>query len=262
MDLRGAAEWAIELAQEAGDYAVAQQDRARVEPKGDGADVVTHVDREAENRIAAAIAERYPDHAVLGEEGGEQGAVSGAEFRWLLDPLDGTNNYVLGLDLYGVCITLCHRDVAVVAVVHDSPRRRTHWAIRDQGAWLSTDAGSAPHPLVLGTASPLAQTTVSLIQGYGVGHDDDRRNAIFAALDRGTKRLLRTWAPSVDWGLLATGRLGAVIAYRNAAWDLVGGAMIAGEAGAQVYTDTSGDLVIVGHPQTVHEVGRLLAQNA
>lgn len=208
------------------------------------------------------MARRYPDHAILGEEGGEQGAGLGAEFRWLLDPMDGTNNYVLGLDLYGVCITLCHGDGPVVAVVHDSPRRRTYWAILDQGAWLSTDAVLTAHPLVLGKASPLAQTTVSLIQGYGVGHDDNRRNAIFAALDRGSKRLLRTWAPSVDWALLAAGRLGAVIAYRNAAWDLVGGAFIAVEAGAQVYTDRSGDLVIVGHPQTVHEIRRLLAQNA
>ena len=262
MDLRSAAEWAIELARGAGNYAVAQQDGARIELKGDGADVVTHVDHEAERRIVAAIAERYPDHAILGEEGGEHGTGPSAEFRWLVDPLDGTNNYVLGLDLYGVCITLCHQDVPVVAVVHDSPRRRTYWAIIEQGAWLSLGAGSDPQPLVLGEASPLAKTTVSLIQGYEVGHDDDRRNAIFAALDRGTKRLLRTWAPSVDWGLLATGRLGAVVAYRNTAWDLVGGAMIADEAGAQVYTDATGDLVIVGHPQTVQEVRSLFAQNA
>ncbi len=102
-------------------------------------------------------------------------------------------------------------------------------------------------------------TTVSLTQGYGVGHDDSRRNNLFDALERHTKRVLRTWAPSADWGLLAAGRLGAVIAYRNEPWDLVGGALIAEEAGAVTHTDPTGDLVIVGHPQTVRELRHLLS---
>lgn len=224
--------------------------------KGDGADLFTHVDREAERRIASAIAARYPEHAILGEEHGEQGAGPSADFRWLIDPLDGTNNYVLSLDIYGVCITLCEGDRSVVAVVHDSPRRRTFWAIRGQGAWLSQ--GDDHERLVLGEAECLRRTTVSFTQGYAVGHDDVRRNALFDRLERSTKRVLRTWAPSVDWGLLATGRLGVVVAYRNEIWDLVGGAMIASEAGAEVHTDPSGDLMMVGHPQTVQELRALL----
>lgn len=152
---------------------------------------------------------------------------------------------------------MCHHDTPVVAVVHDSPRRRTYWAISGQGAWLS--AGErAPQRLVLRDSEPLGHTTVSLTQGYGVGHDDFRRNNLFDVLERHNKRVLRTWAPSVDWGLLATGRLGAVIAYRNEPWDLVGGTLIAEEAGAQVHTDPTGDLVIVGHPQSVRELRDVL----
>ncbi|MBT2483492.1 MULTISPECIES: inositol monophosphatase family protein [unclassified Microbacterium] len=256
MDIRSAADLAIRLARDAGEFAVAEREQARVESKGDGTDLVTHVDREAERGIVAAIAARYPDHSILGEEEGEQGAEQ-SEYRWLIDPLDGTNNYVLGLDVYGVCITLCHRDAPVMAVVHDSPRRRTYWAIIEEGAWLSREGGPAQRLLLTG-AEALAHTTVSLTQGYGVGHDDDRRNRMFAALERQTKRVLRTWAPSADWGLLATGRLGAIVAYRNAAWDLVGGALIAAEAGARVHTDSTGDLVIVGHPRTVEEILNLV----
>ncbi|MGG7465292.1 inositol monophosphatase family protein [Plantibacter sp. YIM 135347] len=256
MDLQSAADLAIELAHDAGEFAVTEREHAQIESKGDGADLVTHVDLAVERRIAAAIAARYPDHSILGEENGEQG-VSQGEFRWLIDPLDGTNNYVLGLDVYGVCITMCHYDTPVVAVVHDSPRRRTYWAISGQGAWLS-DGKRAPQRLVLRDSEPLGHTTVSLTQGYGVGHDDFRRNNLFNALERHTKRVLRTWAPSVDWGLLATGRIGAVIAYRNEPWDLVGGALIAEEAGAQVHTDLTGDLVIVGHPQSVRELRDVL----
>ena len=220
-------------------------------------DLVTHVDRAVEGRIVTALATRFPDHSILGEEGGEQGSEQG-DFRWLIDPLDGTNNYVLGLDVYGVCITLCHHNTPVVAVVHDSPRRRTYWAVEGQGAWLAIDGGS-PQRLSLNDAESLGHTTVSLTQGYGVGHDDSRRNNLFDALERHTKRVLRTWAPSADWGLLAAGRLGAVIAYRNEPWDLVGGALIAEEAGAVTHTDPTGDLVIVGHPQTVRELRHLLS---
>lgn len=262
MDLRSAAELAIALARDAGDLAVAEREVARIESKSEDGDLVTHVDREAERRIAAGLVERYPEHAVLGEESGEQGAGHGAEFGWLIDPLDGTNNYVLGSDVYGVCITLCEGARPVVAVVHDSPRRCTFWAIAGQGAWLSTEEDTEATPLAVAGAEPLARTTVSFTQGYAVGHDDSRRNVLFDALERGTKRVLRTWAPSFDWGLLVTGRLGAIVAYRNEIWDLAGGTLLAEEAGASVITSPDGHLVIVGRPQTVAELGELLGVTA
>lgn len=259
VDLRSAAELAITLARQAGDFAVAEHDVARVESKGDGADLVTHVDREAEQRIVSALREHYPEHAVLGEEEGEQGAGPGARYGWLIDPLDGTNNYVIGLDVYGVCITLCEGDRPVVAVVHDSPRRRTYWAIAGGGAWLTHSEDDQPQRLQLGGADPLPRTTIAFTQGYGVGHDDARRNTIFDAVERGTKRVLRSWAPSSDWGLLVTGHLGALVAYRNELWDLVGGALLAQEAGAEMLTDADEKLVVVGIPETVRELASLLA---
>ncbi|ATG56019.1 inositol monophosphatase [Brachybacterium ginsengisoli] len=258
MDLRSAADLAITLARQAGDFAVAEQDTARIEAKGAGSDLVTHVDREAERRIVAALREQYPEHSILGEEEGEQGAAAGARHRWLIDPLDGTNNYVLGLDVYGVCITLCEGEQPVMAVVHDSPRRRTCWAIAGQGAWLTLGEGQEPRRLDLGAADPLDRTTIAFTQGYEVGHDDERRNALFAAMERGTKRVLRSWAPSSDWGLLAAGRLGAMVAYRNEIWDRVGGTLITLEAGGELCTDPSGELIVVGKPQTVRELDALL----
>lgn len=258
VDLRSAARLAVDLARDAGDLAVAERERARVEPKGDGADLVTHVDREAERRIAAAIASAHPDHAILGEEHGQQGAGPDARYRWLIDPLDGTNNYVLGLDVYGVCITLCDGDAPIVAVVHDSPRRRTHWAVAGQGAWLSSGDDVEPRRLRVGAAQALSRTTVSYTQGYAVGYDDARRNTLFDALERGTKRVLRTWAPSADWCLLAAGSLGALVAYRNEVWDLAGGTLLAAEAGAVVRTFLDGELVVAGIPETVHELEALL----
>ncbi|NDK33235.1 inositol monophosphatase family protein [Nesterenkonia haasae] len=258
MDLRTAADLAVRLAREAGDFAVKEREETRIESKSEGADLVTDVDREAERRIVEGITEQYPEHAILGEEGGDQGAGSDAEFRWLIDPLDGTNNYVLGIDVYGVCITLCQGKVPVVAVVHDSPKRRTYSAIDGQGAWSTSDSHSEVRRLRLGDGESLSRTTVSFVQGYEVDNDDDYRNVLFDKLERGTKRVLRTWAPAADWGLLATGKLGAVVAYRNEIWDLLGGVMIAQEAGAHMYTEAAGDLIIVGHPQTAADLKNLL----
>ncbi|WP_197517401.1 hypothetical protein [Microbacterium karelineae] len=125
------------------------------------------------------------------------------------------------------------------------------------GAWLA-DGDSPPRRLALGVDEALAHTTISFAQGYAVGHGDARRDALFDALERNAKRVLRTWAPSVDWGLLASDRTGALIAYRNEPWDLVGGALIAIEAGAETYADASGDLVITGRPSTVAALRALI----
>ncbi|MGZ0066786.1 inositol monophosphatase family protein [Microbacterium arborescens] len=262
MDLQRAADLAIALAGEAGDLAVAERATARIEAKGAGADLVTHVDREAERRIVAALRDTYPEHAILGEEAGEQGAEEN-EWRWLIDPLDGTHNYVLGLDVYGVCITLCQRERPVVAVVHDSPRRRTFWAVEGRGAFVadaSAEAGARPSRLVIDGESELSRATVAFTQGYEVGHDDPRRNELFDRLERRTKRVLRSWAPSSDWALLVTGGLGALVAYRNEIWDLVGGALIATEAGAASWTSADGDLVVVGRPDVVTALRELVTR--
>jgi myo-inositol-1(or 4)-monophosphatase len=69
--------------------------------------------------------------------------------------------------------------------------------------------------------------------------------------------VLRTWSPSIDWGLVATGKVAAMIAYRNEPWDLVGGALIACEAGAQLRTSADGDVVVVAHPTLIDELAVL-----
>lgn len=238
---------AVHLAREAGDLAVQRLETAQVEAKGLDGDVVTSVDRECEERIVAEIRRRYPDHAILGEESGAHGAAD-AEYRWLVDPLDGTNNYVLGIDYFGVCITVCRDTDAVVGVAHASPGRRTFAAVVGGGATCDGIPVTMADPL------PLRRSTIAWTQGYGVDRDDTLRNDAFAGLERASKRVLRTWCPSVDWGLIASGRIAGMVAYRNEPWDLVGGALIAREAGAEVVPDPDGAFVVVAHPAVLPEV--------
>lgn len=251
---QGVHDIAVRLAREAGDFAVAQLDADNgIRGKGDKGDVVTLVDHEAERRIIEAIQAAYPDHAILGEESGLVGDED-APVRWLVDPLDGTNNYVMGMPMFGVCLTVLADAVPVVGVVHESVRAITTSAIRGEGAWRNG------RPARLGEAVPLPRATISWTQGYGVTPDDPFRRHVIGTLEPRVKRLLGTWSPCIDWGLIAAGHVGAFVAYRNERWDLLGGALIVEEAGGEIYwsPDTDLDCVIAGHPDTVAELRTLL----
>lgn len=252
--LQGMHDLAVRLAREAGDYAVAQLDADNgIKGKGENGDVVTLVDHEAERRIIEGILGAFPDHAILGEESGHIGERD-APVRWLVDPLDGTNNYVMGMPMFGVCITALEGEMPVVAVVHESVRGITTSGMRGGGAVRNG------RDVRLGKAVPLSRSTISWTQGYGVTHDDPFRTRVVDTLEANTKRVLRTWSPSVDWGLIAAGHVGAFVSYRNEIWDLVGGAMIVEEAGGEVYRSPDADLdfLIAGHSETVAEVRALL----
>jgi myo-inositol-1(or 4)-monophosphatase len=242
---------AVRLAREAGDFAVAEAATVEAVSKGTTGDVVTHVDHEAERRIIAGIGAAYPGHAILGEESGHYGSAD-AEYRWLVDPLDGTNNYVLGLASFGVCITVCRGNQPIVAVAHDSTGRHSYAAVAGFGATRDGE------PISMAPPGPLNRETVSWLQGYAVQHDDPYRQRTFNLLDRSCKRVLRTWSPSIDWGLIATGKIAAMIAYRNEPWDLIGGALIACEAGAEMRISSDGDVVLVAHPTLITELAQLI----
>lgn len=252
LDLEHVHEVAVRLAQEAGRYAVGQLDANNgIEAKGDGADVVTLVDREAECRIVAGIHEAFPGHAVIGEESGRHGS-DAAPVHWLVDPLDGTNNYVMGMPMFGVCITVCEGDEPVAAVVHDSMRDISTSAFRGGGAYRGDSR------TCIGDASPLDRTTISWSQGYAVAYDDPFRMRAMDVMERSAKRVLRTWSPSIDWGLLAAGQTGAFVLYRNELWDLVGGALTIQEAGGVVYNAPEAECVIAGHKEIVASLRALL----
>lgn len=154
----------------------------------------------------------------------------------------------MGIPYFGVCITACVDDEPIVSVAHNSPARRTFAAVRSAGCTIDGVRVRMPAP------SPLRQATVAWTQGYGVDIDDLERNRAFARLERATKRVTRSWAPSIDWGLLTQGHLTGLVAYRNELWDLVGGVLIAEEAGAAVARDASGRWVAVAHPDALPHI--------
>lgn len=240
------------LALEAGDTAVTQlRQGIESQQKGHGIDVVTEVDIACELRMIERIQRNFPHHGITGEE---HGVVCNADapIQWLIDPLDGTNNYVLGMPMFGNCITVLEQGTPVVAAVHDSVSRITTWAYKGGGAWRHG------HPVQIGSFPDLKRTTLSWTQGYAVPHDDIWVRETMAGLENSFKRVLRTWSPSIDWGLIAAGRIGAFVAWKNEAHDLLCGELIVAEAGGEIWRDASGDLVIAGAPEVVAKIRKVI----
>ncbi len=130
---------AIRAARAAGDLIARYVDRVdtlKITPKGRN-DFVSEVDRQAEREIVNILHKAYPDHGFLGEEGGHQGLARG-EFVWVIDPLDGTTNFLHGFPQFAVSIALMHKGRAECGVIYDPLRQELFTAKRGGGATLES----------------------------------------------------------------------------------------------------------------------------
>ncbi|GIH25664.1 inositol monophosphatase [Acrocarpospora phusangensis] len=232
VDLQQARYVAIDAAESAGSLLRGRSDRHfDVWAKSEG-DLVTELDLAAERLIVDRIRARYPHHQIVSEEAG---TLSGdVRWNWLVDPLDGTNNIAMGLNVYTVGITLCLRGLPVVAAVHEPGSGHTWSAVRHQGAFAGRD-----RPLVRRERPPRSRPTLAWNQGYRVTPEDPTATALRLVLDRESTRVLRLWAPLLSWVMLARGDLDGIVGYEIGELDLHAGALIATEAGLRV-TDPSG----------------------
>ena len=211
-----------------------------VDTKSSPTDVVTEMDRRSEALITSRIRAHRPGDAVLGEEGGQtaggpagDGSDGGrpGRVRWVVDPLDGTVNYLYGLHDWAVSIA-AEVDGIVVAGVVEVPRHgETFTAVAGQGAWLHR--GDARVALHCTSGVPLGQALV----GTGFGYDSGRRQVqgeVIAALLPYVRDIRRGGSASVDLCSVAAGRLDAFYERGLNYWDFAAGGLIAREAGAVV----------------------------
>ena len=213
-----------------------------VDTKSSPTDVVTEMDRRAEALITEWIRAIRPGDTVLGEEGGQTvggsrgSAAAGdrARVRWVVDPLDGTVNYLYGLPDWAVSIA-AEVDGTILAGVVEVPRfGETFTAVAGQGAWLHRDGNFA-------TASALRYNSgVALGQalvGTGFGYDSGRRQVqgeVVAALLPHVRDIRRGGSAAVDLCSVAAGRIDAFFERGLNYWDYAAGGLIAREAGALV----------------------------
>jgi len=168
-------------------------------------DVVTEIDHAAERLIIAGLVDSFPDHTVVSEEAGARNGSS--SWSWRIDPLDGTNNFAIGLPLYGLSMVLLHETRPVLTVVRDSHLGRQVVATAD--GLLEPSGG-----VRFRQPSRGALGTVALQQGYAVSRGDPALAAIRLSAESEFQRVLYTWSPSIDVLLLVSGMIGGIVSYR------------------------------------------------
>ncbi|SEG12245.1 myo-inositol-1(or 4)-monophosphatase [Thermomonospora echinospora] len=225
-------ELALETAREAGRMLVDKrpvQGPAVVQTKSSPTDVVTQMDRAAEQLIVERIRAARPADAVLGEESGASAGASGV--RWVIDPIDGTVNYLYDLPDWSVSIA-AEIDGRSVAGVVEIPRRgETCFAVRGGGARMRTAHGE--RVLRCNTDVPLNRTLVATGFGYEAQRRAHQAQVLTGVLPR-VRDIRRGGACSVDLCTLAAGRVDAYYERGVQAWDVAAGALIVEEAGGLV----------------------------
>ncbi|GAB3653659.1 inositol monophosphatase family protein [Actinocorallia lasiicapitis] len=194
-----------------------------IEPKGPRGDIVTEVDRAAERLILDLLKTEFPAHGVLSEEAGAYG--SEAEYEWLVDPLDGTNNYAYGLPTYGAAVTLCHRGEPILAALGEGHSGSIACAVA--GGGVTIDGKPVERPVRSAHSAPANALWI----GYQSEHDK-RLAGLTDMLHAISRRVFSTWAPTIDVFLYLRGGLDAITIYQCSGTELLGSLLVMKEAGA------------------------------
>ena len=235
---------AWELARTAGQELMRMRPQAarRPESKGLRRELVTAADRAAEHIVVGGLLASFPDHAIIAEEGvlTTQGRASkAATWTWIVDPLDGTTNYVHGLPFFAVAISLARDSVPVVGVVHAPALGQTYLAAHGRGAVLIEGDGDAQKLAVSPTtelADALLATGFSYVRNEPGKDDNSGRLARVLPLCRDLRRL---GSAELDLCLVASGVYDGYWEMYLAPYDVAAGAVIVREAGGTV-TDLRG----------------------
>jgi myo-inositol-1(or 4)-monophosphatase len=218
---------AIEAVVRAGDMMTAAQGRAiRVDKKSE-IDLVTEVDVEIERMFRQLVSERFPDHAVLGEEFGGTAAVPDGPC-WVFDPIDGTTNFAHGLPIFCASLALEVAGVAEIATVYDPTRRELFTAERGGGAFLNGQ------PIRVSRAALLIEAMLVTGFPYDVHARLDEVVALFKAFVGRARAVRRLGSAALDLCYVAAGRMDGFWEHGLNPWDVAGGALLVSEAGGRV----------------------------
>jgi len=204
---------------------------ASVSSKSTPTDPVTVADTETETLIRDLLRRERPGDEILGEEAGGSVAVPNG-VRWVVDPIDGTVNFLYGIPAYAVSVAAQIDGHSVAGAVVDVARSVTYWAASGQGAWAS---GLAPDVVRL-TCNPIADPELALV-ATGFAYSRERRvqqGALMAQLLPHVRDIRRVGAAALDLCMVASGAVDAHIEHGLSPWDWAAGGLIAAEAGAHV----------------------------
>lgn len=238
---------ALKAARKAGEIierAFERLDTVRVEAKGRN-DYVSDVDKKAEKEIIYQLSKAYPDHKFLGEEGGAIGDPN-SEYEWIIDPLDGTTNFLHGIPHFAVSIACRYRGQLEHAVVLDPIKREEFVASRGRGAMLNgrrmrVSSLTSLEGALIGTGIPFNERTLDVVDDYL------RCMKEIAGLTAGIRR---PGSAALDLAYVGAGRFDGFWELRLNAWDMAAGILLVREAGGLV-SDFKGGNTFMNHGNVV-----------
>jgi myo-inositol-1(or 4)-monophosphatase len=233
-------------------------DKVQVESKGVN-DFVTEVDKHAEAVIIDTLLQAYPGHGILAEESGRELGSQDSEFVWIIDPLDGTTNFIHGLPFYAVSIALAWRGVVQQAVVYDPNRNDLFYASRGRGAFLND------RRLRVSKRLRLADSLIGTGFPFRKGDNFKRYMKMFEEISQQCAGLRRPGAASLDLCYVAAGYYDGFFETGLSPWDIAAASLIITEAGGLI-GNFSGEAdflyqreVVAGNPKVYGQLVNILA---
>lgn len=233
-------EQAIELIRSVGVFIqqeAAQFDHHRVEEKGLN-DLVSYVDKEAENQLVAGLNKILPGCGFIAEEGTAKD--SGEQYIWIVDPLDGTTNFTHGLPVYSISVALMKDKELMVGIVHELNHDEMFTATKGQGAFCNGK------PIAVSERPLLSQSLLATGFPYYNFEGVDNYLKIIRNFLHSTHGLRRMGSAAVDLVYVACGRFEGFYEYNLKPWDVAAGALIVKEAGGHVSDFSGGDNFLFG----------------
>lgn len=230
----------VELCREVGIFIKMEEKKvtsSQVETKSKNS-LVSYVDKTAEQRLVKDLAEMLPGSGFIAEEG--TSTKVGEEYNWIIDPLDGTTNFLHGIPTYAVSVALQQKEEIVLAVVYEVNRDECFYAWKGGGAFLNGEGI---------TVSQTANLADSLLATGFPYYDYERVDSYFQLLKdlaHQTRGIRRIGSAAVDLAYVACGRFDAFFEYSLHAWDVAAGALLVKEAGGEVADFKGGENWLFG----------------
>jgi myo-inositol-1(or 4)-monophosphatase len=233
-------------------------DRLQVDTKAPN-DYVTEVDRAAEASIIETLLAAYPGHGILAEESGSAKGAKDSDYVWIIDPLDGTTNFIHGLPTYAVSIALSFRNQIQQAVVYDPARNDLFFASKGRGAFLNDKR------LRVSKRTRMAEALIGTGFPFRKGDDADRYIRLFTTIMKSCAGMRRPGAAALDLCYVAAGWYDGFFESGLSPWDVAAGSLMITEAGGLVgnFTGEADYLyrreVVAGSPKIYGQMVQMLA---
>jgi len=249
-------------AEKAGDYlerAFSRVDQIQVETKGRN-DFVSEVDRHAEQLILTILKEKFPSHEFLCEESGLVNRQSDAEYQWIIDPLDGTTNFLHNFPHFAISMGVMHKGILTHGLIYDPIRREEFMASRGRGAQLNGHRIRVSKQVklegsLIGTGMPFRQDQQATAPAYW---------SLLSTIAADAAGIRRAGAAALDLAYVASGRLDAFYEFGLKPWDMAAGALLVREAGGLIIEPNGGENfmdsgnVIAGTPKLLKNMLKMM----